>query len=170
MIQRYTPKPKRTRRQEGIDFNTEETSYVPKRSLTVQSNKEIFQILTLHCKFIANLKLHCNFIAILNLHCKLWTELIAIPPCGTDISAIENIKKVLTTNDTENCYKHSLWSYRCCKVLNRVINMGSRIVNRRFSHATDSRAYNHYVIHSKSAKFLQQKRQPMQLSNFDFSV
>ena len=43
MIQRYAPKPKRTRRPEGMDFNTEETSYIPKRSLTVQSNKEIFK-------------------------------------------------------------------------------------------------------------------------------
>ena len=47
MIQRYAPKPKRARRSEGTEFNTEETSYVPKRSLTVQSNKEIFQKIAL---------------------------------------------------------------------------------------------------------------------------
>ena len=43
MIQRYAPRPKRERRPEGMDFNTEESSYAPKRSLTVQSNKELFK-------------------------------------------------------------------------------------------------------------------------------
>ena len=43
MISRYMPKPKAPK-PEAIDFQTEETSYVPmmKRSLTNQSNKEIF--------------------------------------------------------------------------------------------------------------------------------
>ena len=82
MIQRYTPKPKRTRRQEGtekqglsacdpsadqigdfqfvilwegIDFTTEElTSYVLKRSLTIQSNKEIFHIFRIIWKWMCS--------------------------------------------------------------------------------------------------------------------
>ena len=43
MISRYMPKPK-TPEPEEVEFQTEQTSYVPmmKRSLTNQSNKEIF--------------------------------------------------------------------------------------------------------------------------------
>ena len=50
-----------------------------------------------------------------------------------------------------------------------VIIVGSRIINRRFSRV-QARHYADHVTNSKGSKFLQEKLQPMQLSEFDSIV